>query len=339
MSIILELYNLRNNLKGEKTITRKEIDLNKKVDQFINWYYENMVKGKYTNIEQLRKPKEMRDFIDKMAIWYDFKYPSYEISRIIPESDKEQFIKNEKSKAKDLFNNIDTFIDTLSDEEKNLFKEEKYPEIVYIKKGRNAHIHLTKEGMVEESEGLEAYTNFKIKDKEIEKKHIKEVIKLLKENDIILEPDNEIEEAIKKVENYNYQKNEMLNSVMYRIIERGGYIMGPRRGLLFAKEFKRNIEIPMMYGVDYSDPGLRIFMNEYIKEGGSKNIDCYVNYFQNDNNAQIEMISVQELIKTIYNNETQKYTNEERNKHQELIYMLSQIQAEHSKQKKLIIKK
>ena len=57
----------------------------------------------------------------------------------------------------------------------------------------------------------------------------------------------------------------MLDAVMYRIIERGGNRMGPRRGFLFAKEFGRNIDIPMMYGVDYSDPGLRSFIIEYIK--------------------------------------------------------------------------
>ena len=56
---------------------------------------------------------------------------------------------------------------------------------------------------------------------------------------------------------------------MYRIIERGGNRFGPRRAFLFAKEFGRNIDVPMMYGVDTSDPGLRYFMNEYLKAGGN----------------------------------------------------------------------
>ena len=38
-----------------------------------------------------------------------------------------------------------------------------------------------------------------------------------------------------------------LNCVMYRIIERGGNRIGPRRGFLFAKEFGRNIDIPMIF--------------------------------------------------------------------------------------------
>ena len=70
--------------------------------------------------------------------------------------------------------------------------------------------------------------------------------------------------AIKDFENKTYQKEEMLNCVMYRIIERGGNRIGPRRAFLFAKEFGRNIDIPMIYGVDSSEPGLRNFMNEYI---------------------------------------------------------------------------
>ena len=34
----------------------------------------------------------------------------------------------------------------------------------------------------------------------------------------------------------------MLNCVMYRIIERGGNRIGPRRAFLYAKEFERNID-------------------------------------------------------------------------------------------------
>ena len=39
------------------------------------------------------------------------------------------------------------------------------------------------------------------------------------------------------------QEGIKVSDVMYRIIERGGNRMGPRRGFLFAKEFGRNIDI------------------------------------------------------------------------------------------------
>ena len=84
---------------------------------------------------------------------------------------------------------------------------------------------------------------------------------------------------------------------MYRIIERGGNRIGPRRAFLFAKEFNRNIDIPMMYGVDTSDPGLKQFVDEYIKAGGSKDLVCYGNYFsRSSKNEKLETIKVREII-------------------------------------------
>lgn len=58
---------------------------------------------------------------------------------------------------------------------------------------------------------------------------------------------NELEATINNVENRSYQKEEMLNCVMYRIIERGGNRIGPRRAFLFAKEFGRNIDLSLIH--------------------------------------------------------------------------------------------
>ena len=72
--------------------------------------------------------------------------------------------------------------------------------------------------------------------------------------------------------------------------------MGPRRAFLFAKEFGRNIDIPMKYGVDYSDPGLRSFILEYIKSGGRKDLKCYVGYFYRTNDNEKYFFQWNELI-------------------------------------------
>lgn len=90
----------------------------------------------------------------------------------------------------------------------------------------------------------------------------------------------------------------MLNCVMYRIIERGGNRIGPRRAFLFAKEFNRNIDIPMIYGVDRSDPGLESFVNMYLEAGGSKQLSCLINYFNRTSDyVNFETITIDELIK------------------------------------------
>ncbi len=66
--------------------------------------------------------------------------------------------------------------------------------------------------------------------------------------------------------------------VLYRIIERGGNRIGPRRGVLFAQDFGLDMNIPVSYGIDWSDPHLY----EYLEQFRSQlNIDtlCPVNYF------------------------------------------------------------
>lgn len=322
----------------------RNINLDAKVDDFIDWYFKNMVKGHYTDIGEFYAPNDMRNFIEKMAVWYELRYPDYEINRLMPSSNQEAieindvmfnsneyvnelFDENADIRALDWdeFYNAKAFIDSLPGDEIYLLTKAKYRDLVYIDPHRrSAHLHLTSRGFVKEAEEFESYTNFKIKDAELKGMHIKDVVKLLKEKGVSLPNDNELEETINVVEKWNYQKEEMLNCVMYRIIERGGKRKGPRRAFLFAKEFGRNIDIPMMYGVDYSDPGLRSFINEYIKAGGSKDLLCYIGYFSRKSKSQImDTVSVQELIKTVNNDGITKYTKEETALHQRMVDALA----------------
>ena len=124
---------------------------------------------------------------------------------------------------------------------------------------------------------------------------------------------------------------------MYRIIERGGNRIGPRRGFIFAKEFNRNIDIPMMYAVDTSDPGLRTFMNEYLKSGGRTDLICYENYFRRKSNHPIlRKTTVRKLVRDLWNNAATKYTKEEDELHQRLVDTLnSQIDEKTLKKRNL----
>ncbi|MDD6879928.1 MAG: hypothetical protein PUD59_06915, partial [bacterium] len=250
------------------------------------------------------------------------------------------FDKNEEIRALDWneFYNAEVFINSLPWNESYLLGRPRCRDLVYIdSQRRSAHLHLTSEGFVEEAEGIVNYTNFKVKDDELKGMHIKDVVILLKEKGISLPSDNELEETIKDVEKWTYQREEILNCVMYRIIERGGNRMGPRRAFLFAKEFGRNIDIPMMYGVDYSDPGLRSFINEYIKAGGSKDLLCYVGYFSRaSKNEKMDTVSVQEMIKKVHNDCITKYTPEETELHQRMINALaSQIDQDEVRKEKV----
>ena len=50
MSIKDELLKFRTKLTGTTKVESTLIDLDAKVDEFIDWYFENMVKGNYTDI-------------------------------------------------------------------------------------------------------------------------------------------------------------------------------------------------------------------------------------------------------------------------------------------------
>lgn len=179
------------------------------------------------------------------------------------------------------------------------------------------------------------FIDHNISDDELIGKHIKEVVQLLKDKKIDFPEENELEKAIKNYNDNIYLKEEILNCVMYKIIKRGQNIIGPRRAFLFAKEFDINIDIPMTYGIDYSDANLRLFINEYIKAGEKKDLVCYVDYFYSDFEYKLEKsITIEELLKSLSCNNKVFYTPEEERLHQSLVNILnSQIdQTEKVKQ-------
>ena len=95
----------------------------------------------------------------------------------------------------------------------------------------------------------------------------------------------------------------------------------------------------MKYSIDYSDPGLRRFVNSYIKSGGRTNLVCYVDYYFREKKYQkLETVTVQELIMTLHDNAFEKYTDEEKELHQRLVDTLS-VGVEKEKIKQLTLNK
>lgn len=357
MSIKDELLKFRTKLTGTTKVESTLIDLDTKVDEFMDWYFENMVKGNYTDIGEYHAPREMRDLIEKIAVWYELRYPSYEINRLMPGSGQEQINVNdvmfrnnpyvnelldENSDAKELdwndFYNTNVFMKSLPWEERCYFTKPRYRNIVYLNpNSRVAHLHLTKNGFVEMAEDVTGYTKSVIKDEELTGLNVRDVVKLFQEKGIELPENNELEKTINEANKWIQQKEGILDCAMYRIIERGGNRIGPRRAFLFAKEFGRNIDIPMMYAVDRSDPGLRLFMNEYIKSGGSKDLECYVGYFSRASKKEkLDTVTIQDLILTLWNDAATFYTPEEDELHQRLVNAIaSQVDQEVVKQEEV----
>lgn len=331
--------------KTETTNTLTNIILDDKVDEFIHWYSKNMIKGRYSDIEVYNKPRKLRNFIEKMAVWYELRYPLYEVNRMINQFSSQQinnemFVNNSYVKSfnelsaflSDLkyfdwndFYNIETFINSLPREESAYLLTPEYKKHIYINPGKpSAQLYLSTTGIINKSEGVSDFTKSKISDKDLEGQHLQDVLTLFQTHNIKLPKNNDIEKTINLYEQKKYFKEQLLNCVMYRIIERGGNRIGPRRAFIFAQEFARDIAIPMKYGVDYTDPRLKDFLFEYVKAGGSQDLLCYINYFSRTSKyEQLDTITVKELIKTRYNDHTTNYPKNQTELYQRMINILA----------------
>lgn len=341
MGIKEKLTQLTN--KNKKVEDKLEtISLDNKIDEFIEWYFKNMVEGLYSDIGEYNEPRRMRDLIEKMAVWYEIKYPEIEINRIMNPDMKQitnindimfkynSYINDIFDKDNDIeclewnnFFNYESFLKSLSWEEKWMLSRNEYPNIVNIlnnSKSYVPHFHLDSNGIVllaDDVDTLKTKDDFVFCSEDFIGKHLCDTLVILKEHGVELEEKNEVENAIKNYEKRDYLKEEFLNCVMYRIIERGGNRIGPRRGFLFAKEFKRNIDIPMQYGVDSTDPNLRLFMNEYFKAGGKSDLECFIGYFSRTcDNDTVSTINMQELVKEQKYDCKKLYTPEEDELHE-----------------------
>ena len=285
MDLKENLIQLRNGLVGN-TIAGRVLD--NKVENFID-AYEKSIKGSYTLIGEFRKPKELRNFIEKMAVWYEIKYTDFEVMELFDGEPISRSFRDEIGK-------IENFIKTLSYDERSYLSYPRYNGLVNI---TNAiHFHLTEDGTIIEAENFEEFTKGKITEEQVLNKNIKDVYAILQEEQIELPEICEVEKEIRRFDEGIAFKEEILNCIMYRIIERGGNRIGPRRGFLFAEEFNRNIDIPMMYGIDTSDPKLRSFINAYINKGGNPDLVCFINYHSRENdNVDFEIATVSDMIR------------------------------------------
>ena len=170
--------------KEEEELKKYQIDLDNKVSNFLDWYFINCMEGTHSALGESHFLKRFEDFIEKLAVWYELRYPDYEVNRLMHcydqediEVSNEMFRKNfyikdlldDDSDVKDLdwneFYNTHAFIQALPKNEKHYFLKPKYMDVIYLSPGiRTAHIHLTTNGFVEDAEEITNYTNGKIKD-------------------------------------------------------------------------------------------------------------------------------------------------------------------------------
>lgn len=250
---------------------KKNIDLYKNVKKNLEHFIE-------AHSYDIDKPKEeakqdIRAFIEKMAVWFELRYPDSEIKRMFGSYNTEiditteifynnlnlaDILKNSMTEI-DLkwhdFYNYDAFYRSLSEQEKRFIKEPCYPDMVYLYSKGPDHVHLSPEGYVEIYE-FSFYNNlvYSIIDKD-EKCHIEKFIKILEEKGKPIDSNSEVYKAINLYDNQNRLRNNIIECVMYRIMMRGDRKESSlRRSYLFAKEFcPMEIDFLADYAVVYQD--------------------------------------------------------------------------------------
>lgn len=285
------------------------IDLDKKINHFYSWV--DNKSGYYV--------KEVKSLIEKVVLWYEFRYSNNYFDFL----DVDKFLIGDLSSSCnktswcnlfdynkfshrdmagsceslqwcDLFN-YDKFYYILSDSEKKLLDKPKFPNFVELQPGSRSHLHVDDNGIINDGDdvwvikrdrcGVMSCGCF------LNGSSLREFKRINIENNLGLDTTN-IERIVGNVEYKESFRNGILDTIMYRIIESGGKYYGPRRAVLFAREFGINLEKPIKYG----DSGL---ISEYLENNGNGDLICYPRYFddrKDDGITANELLSCQNLL-------------------------------------------
>ena len=315
MNLKEELIKLKNKLlDAKKTPKDDNSSLNEKIEDFISWYEKKLYNGYIC-----REPEVIKNFIDKMAIWYELRYPEHflvsmlsnETAEVnnntmfnenpyIRKTNKELDVLLDNNKSDEIFGylewdkfyNAKSFINSLPDVEKCLFLKPRYSWWINYD---YASFFLTATGTVER------VTYYRLGMPQFDYKklvgmHITDVVPIL-EKEFPHDDLNRIKKEISDYNNHCKFKEELLNCVMYKIMDRGKDEITAYRAFLFAKEFNRNIDFPLQYGLGRIEFNLQKFIADYFKAGGKRDLVCYTNYYTRNNKFEkLKTITMQEII-------------------------------------------
>lgn len=289
-------------LKGlsKALVIKKKVNLDKKIDELEKKYCETLKKLGYTNIKD--EKETYMNFVDKMASWYEMKFSDPKIYDLFQNKNL-KLASDFFSSSTDALYDTSTFINKYISNEKYMIKKATYSKYLYL--DDKQYLELSPKGTIKNAF---ISTNHKYI---LIGKHITQIPTIAKELDLTFN-----EESIKnEIEKFNAEtklREIILDTIMYKIMKRGGIRIGPRRALLFAKEFKRNIDIPMQYGIDTTDANDITLIKIYLKNGGKKNLELFINYFCDGiENIMFDKITINEYIKYFANDDIDFYTKEQ----------------------------
>lgn len=290
-----------------KRQTKLVNELETNIEDYLSWYKKTILKDLPEN-RQNYYIENLKSFIDKMAAWYELRFPDSTISNSSSqEINQIMFDSSEIKESWEDFFNTKKFVNALPHQEKTFLQKPKYPSCVYIdEKQSPSRLFLTSKGRVILAKGIyfikkdkpiyaidetgalrEVKTktsNYTAIEANLTGRTIQEVIDYMKKYNIPLPLENGLEQAIETYENQVTAKNNLLNAVTYRILSQGEPQLAAIRALIFAQEFHSDINIPAMYGIYPLSPNKDAFLERYLEAGGNPDLMCYKNYRLSLNN-------------------------------------------------------
>ena len=256
------------NLFGAKKVNHglesiKSFDnLDDKVFYYLEWCKKN-------NVEH--DVKDIKDIIDKVTVWYELRYPDNYLDQ--DDVDNVMFgtntINNVQSWGE--FYNFDKFYYSLSKKEKALLNVPIFVDMIYLNNGRS-HIHFNDDGSISDASDVYLLVNGSYDASSLlDGKTIDEWPLIMKEAGIKADY-HRINSIINNYKKRVNVREYLFDSIMFNIINRGGKYYGPRRGVLFAREFERDVRVPVSYG----DSSLAF---EYLANDGDDSLLCFTDYF------------------------------------------------------------
>ena len=295
MDGVYMIFNKKKEIKSNNSKNR--IGLNEKINDFISWTEDNIFNDLHPSIKE-DKINKLKKLIEKMAYWYELKFPEYLIDSVVDADAVTNLNYIFSDKNTQLFDaSTKTFFNSLTEEELSFFRKPKHTKNIYTSAGQ---LQLTNDGKVIDSKNFQ----HKIKDNQGKEQIIdlSEAFINSTINDVIdiatkLNFDlgeygyAQIKNSIDNYNKLNKFRAELLNAVMYKIIDNKNYnnqvYYGPIRAFLFAKEFDRDINLPIKYSYCYSSKYIdkkyyTKFIRLFARSGGDLNQNCYVYYFNDE---------------------------------------------------------
>lgn len=279
----------------ERIINNKDVTLEEKRKYFNNWVIEN-------NYFEDMDIVELQKFINAMATWYTLRYPSE-----VLESD------SKPSTKMDRLSNQSEYLDFV------LKKPLNKRNMVLVRDDVDRDILLT----MKVDENLKVVcvveNNTNLDKTMFLNKNLKEIVNILKENNIVLYDEKtpfNIIEVIKEYEKQEYFKKGLLSTIMGEIISRD-LKYGALRGMKFAKEFNLDLTEPLRYGISTDDDINRKLIKEYLEVSSNQDVECYLDYlkyqYMGVSVSKIPQVNLRDIIRKYQEEDTFLEKEEVRN--------------------------